>query len=181
MFHWNLKQENVFIGSIKKWFSWHVRARAKTCFENLREDVDVPVIAKPCACSIKSWHDFRRAFHLKRKALLAGWTCQWYPGYSNFFFFQDWIASWNSCFLIFSTFVVGTVQWARSKLSCYSKFSVISSGKLWNVRLKNGFMFPWQFWGKHILDVIISISPVAPFELLSVVTLIWFSFFIRLT
>ena len=40
-FHWNLKQENVFIGSIKKWFSWQVRARVNTCFENLREDVDV--------------------------------------------------------------------------------------------------------------------------------------------
>ena len=35
------------------------------------------VIAKPCACSIKSWHDFRRAFHLKRKALLAGWSLAW--------------------------------------------------------------------------------------------------------
>ena len=48
---------------------WRTRARPvlKICMKMLTW-----VIAKPSACSIKSWHDFRRAFHWKRKALLAG-------------------------------------------------------------------------------------------------------------
>ena len=71
-FPWILEQETVFIKVSRNDLAGVGRARVcKTCFENQHENGGV-AIAKPCACSIKRWHDFCRAFHWKRKALLAG-------------------------------------------------------------------------------------------------------------
>ena len=71
---WNKKTFSLEVSRNDSAGVWRARARPalKICVKMLTW-----VMAKPCACSIKSWHDFRRAFHWKRKALLAGWWQPW--------------------------------------------------------------------------------------------------------